>query len=102
MQIFNLNTMKAYPYEEREKNVFYKAEEFKTRIIELLPGEGIPECEMSSYVIFYVLEGEAEVAVNQEKAVVKKEQCLITEPATLSMKTDKGVKIMGIQIEGSE
>jgi mannose-6-phosphate isomerase-like protein (cupin superfamily) len=98
MQIFNLNTMKAYPYEEREKNVFYKAEKFKTRIIELSPGEGIPECEMSSHVMFYVLEGEAEVKVNQEKAVIKKEQCLIIEPATVSMKTDKGVKMMGIQI----
>ena len=55
MQIFNLNTMKASPYEERGKNVFYKAEKFKTRIIDLAAGEGIPECEMSSHVIFYVL-----------------------------------------------
>ncbi len=102
MQIFNLNTMKAYAYEEREKNVFYKADKFKTRIIELPPGGLIPECEMSSYVIFYVLEGEAEVAVNQEKAAIKKGQCIIIEPATVSMKTDKGLKMMGIQIEDSE
>jgi len=99
MQIFNPSTMKVCPYEEREKNVFYKTDKFKTRIIELPPGGGIPECEMSSHVIFYVLEGEAEVKVNQEKTIIKKEQCLITEPATVSMKADKGVKIMGIQIE---
>ena len=35
MQVFNLKTMKSYPYEDRHKNVFYKAKEFKTRIIEL-------------------------------------------------------------------
>ncbi len=98
MQIFDLKTIKAFPYEEREKNVFYKTEKFKTRIIALPPGGKMPECEMSASVIFYVLEGEAEVEVNQEKSALKKGQCLITEPATLSMKTNEGVKIVGIQI----
>ena len=35
MQVFNLKTIKSYPYEDRYKNAFYKANEFKTRIIEL-------------------------------------------------------------------
>ena len=35
MQVFNLKTMKSYPYEERDRNVFYKDKQFKTRIIEL-------------------------------------------------------------------
>ena len=43
----------------------------------------------------------AEARVNQEKAKIKKGQCLITEPATLSMETTDGAKIMGIQIERS-
>ena len=98
MQIFDLKAMVSYPYEERDKNVFYKAKEFKARIIELPQGGEIPTCEMASYVVFYVLEGEAEVKINQKKATIKEGQCLITEPATLSMKTKKGVKIMGIQI----
>ena len=98
MQLFNLKTMKSYPYEERDKNVFYKAKEFKARIIELPPGGEMPTCEMLSYVIFYVIKGTAEAKVNQEKIILKEGQCLITEPATLSMKTQEGVKIMGIQI----
>ncbi len=97
-QVFDLKAMVSYPYEERDKNVFYKAKEFKARIIELPPGGEIPTCEMTSHVIFYVLEGEAEVKVNLEKATIKEGQCLITEPATLSMKTEKGVRMMGIQI----
>ena len=98
MQLFNLKTMKSFPYEERDKNVFYKAKEFKARIIELPPGGEMPTCEMLSYVIFYVIKGTAEAKVNQEKIILKEGQCLITEPAILSMKTQDGVKMMGIQI----
>lgn len=98
MQLFNLKTMKSYLYEERDKNVFYKAKEFKARIIELPPGGEMSTCEMLSYVIFYVIKGTAEAKVNQEKIILKEGQCLITEPATLSMKTQDCVKMMGIQI----
>jgi quercetin dioxygenase-like cupin family protein len=98
MQLFNLRTMKSYPYEERDKNVFYKAKEFKVRIIELPSGGEMPTCEMLSYVIFYVIKGIAEAKVNQEKIILKEGQCLITEPAILSIKTQEGVKMMGIQI----
>ncbi|MBA7652137.1 hypothetical protein ES703_59966 [subsurface metagenome] len=98
MQVFNLKTMKSYPYEDRHKNVFYKAKEFKTRIIELPPDGEMPICKMVSFVIFYAIKGTAEVKVNQEKIILKEGQCLIVEPATLSMKTQNGVKMMGIQI----
>lgn len=96
--MFNLKTIKSYPYEDRHKNVLHKAKEFKTRIIELPPGEEMPTCEMASYVVFYVIRGTAEVEVNQQKTILKEGQCLITEPATLTMKTQNGVKMMSIQI----
>ena len=102
MKVFDLNEMTAAPYEQRGKNVFYQAKEFKTRIIELPPGGQMPTCEMASHVIFYVLDGEARVTVNSESVILKKNQCLITEPATISMQTDNGVKIMGIQIAEKE
>jgi len=98
IQVFDLKAMKAYPYEERDRNVFYKMREFKARIIELPAGGEMPTCEMASYVIFYVIEGAAEVRVNQEIINIKEGQCLITEPATLSIRTNDGVKIMGIQV----
>lgn len=98
MQIFNLDSLKTYPYSERDKNVFFKVDEFKTRIIKLLPGENIPECEMSSYVIFIVLEGNVEITVNTDKANLVKNQCLITEPSLISMKSRNGAKIIGIQV----
>ena len=98
MKVFDLDKIEAFPYEQREKNVFYQAKEFKTRIIELPPGGRMPTCEMASHVIFYVLGGEARVTVNSETVELKEKQCLITEPATLSMTTEKGVRLMGIQV----
>ena len=98
MKKFDLSNMTAFPYDQRDKNVFYQTKEFKTRIIELPPGGQMPICEMASYVIFYVLCGEANVVVNSEKVLIKKEQCLITEPATISMKTESGIRLMGIQV----
>jgi len=96
--IFDINQMAAFAYDQREKNVFYQTKEFKTRIIELPPGGEMPSCEMASYVIFYVLHGEARVTVNAETVGLKEKQCLITEPATISMKTESGTRLMGIQI----
>ena len=98
MKVFSLGEMKVFPYEQREKNVFFQTDEFKTRIIELPPGGEMPTCEMASHVIFYVLDGEVKVTVNSETAVLNEKHCLITEPATISMITESGARLMGIQI----
>jgi quercetin dioxygenase-like cupin family protein len=98
MEIFNLDSIESFPYKERDKNVFFKSKEFKTRIISLLPGEKIPECEMASYVIFIVLEGEVNVKVNKDEAILVKNQCLILEPSEISMQSINGARIVGIQI----
>ncbi|MBS3781513.1 MAG: cupin domain-containing protein [Candidatus Thermoplasmatota archaeon] len=95
MEIFDLKSME-------EKQEIYKEEEFKIRHIPLSEGEKIPPCEMPTYVIFYVLEGEAEVTVDDESVTLSKGKGLITEPATLSMETKEGVKILGIQISKGE
>jgi len=99
MKVFDLTEMKIFPYEDREKNVFYQAEGFKTRIIELPAGGKMPLCKMSEHVIFVVLDGEVTVEVNSEKMRLREKHCLVTEPADLSMQTQKGVRILGIQIE---
>ena len=98
MKVFDLNKLTSHPYEERDKNVFYQAKEFKTRIIELPPGGQMPVCEMESHVIFVVLDGEVIVTVNSETVTLKEKMCLVTEPATLSIKTVGSVRILGVQI----
>lgn len=98
MIVFDIKSAKSHPFEDRDKNVFYQAPEFKARIIQLPAGGEMPPCEMASYVVFCVVAGVAEVKVGQEVATIREGQCLITEPATLSMRTEDGVKMMGIQI----
>jgi len=98
MRIFDIRAMESHSYDKREKNVFYQTPQFKARIIELPAGGGMPTCEMASHVLFYVVRGEAEVQVNGEIAALREGQCLDTEPATISMKTKSGVRILGIQI----
>lgn len=55
-------------------------------------------CDMESYVMFYVISGSAQVTVNEETAELAAGQCLITEPATLSMTSEDGVRMMAVQI----
>ncbi|NPV02234.1 MAG: hypothetical protein HPY53_12735 [Brevinematales bacterium] len=99
MKIFPLNELPVFPYEERDKNVFFDTEKFKTRIIELESGGKLPDCRMKSHVIFYGISGEANVEVNGEKAVLKQGDCLISEPGDFSLKSENGVRILGIQIK---
>ncbi len=94
MQIFDLTEIK--PAQKAE--VFFEVDEFNMRIVRLSAGEEIPACEMSTYVIFAVLDGEAKATVDGEETGLQKGECLVTGPVTLSLKTKKGVKIMGIQV----
>jgi quercetin dioxygenase-like cupin family protein len=98
MRVFDLATMPSHPYAERHKNIFFQQDEFKARIIDLKAGGEMPTCQMESYVLFYVISGSAMVRVNDETAELAAGQCLITEPATLSMTSENGVRMMGVQI----
>ncbi|MCF7891034.1 hypothetical protein K9M78_07435 [Candidatus Bipolaricaulota bacterium] len=94
--------MKVLDLEELEPEegaeVFYEAEEFSGRVIELPTGGSMPPCEMDSYVIFYVIAGEATVSVDEEETGLSRGRCMITEPATLSLETEEGVRILGVQV----
>mgnify|MGYP000041235016 CR=1 FL=1 len=102
MNLFHLKEMKIFPYEERDKNVFFKSDKFKIRLIELAPGEKMPDCTMRENVIFYVLKGETTIQINDEKVIIKEGDCLISEPGNFSMISKNGVKILGIQIKNNE
>ncbi len=98
MEIFDLMKLKAEGYENRKVNVFFKNDLFKTRVIILKQGETIPECQMSDYVMFYVVKGEVLVKKNDKESILCENQVFITEPALLSMKANIESRLMGIQI----
>ena len=102
MKKFDIACMEAHEYDQRGKSVFYETPEFKMRVIDLAPGESLPQCKMASYVVFVCMEGEAEVVVVGEGMTVGRGQCLVTEPATIAMSTQVGARLLGIQIHGEE
>lgn len=58
----------------------------------------IPNCVMDTNVIFQIIEGKAKITVNDEENVLETGECLVTERATVSMETEEGARILGIQI----
>jgi quercetin dioxygenase-like cupin family protein len=98
MKIIDPRTVPAFPYAERQKNLLYRAEEFKMRIIELDKGGELPECEMRSYVIFSVISGEIEIRVDHQLSLLHEGNWLISEPALFSMKAIRASRLVGIQI----
>ena len=102
MKIFDFAKMSTKSYENRDKNVFFQNELFKTKTINLKEGESIPDCQMDCFVIFYVIKGEVLLRKNGHEATLKEKQVFITEPALLSMKSSSGAMLMGIQINTKE
>ena len=99
MEIFNLMDLASQGYENRQVNVFYQNDLFKTRVIVIEAGGKIPECQMDTYVMFYVVKGEVVLTKNDETAMLKENQVFITEPALLSMESVSGARLMGVQIK---
>ena len=100
MEIFDLNNILVHPFEERDRNVLFQNETFKVRLIRVDPGGEIPPCTMATNVLFCVLQGEGIITVNGKTNQVKSHSLIITNPATISMRSKDGMKLLGIQIVG--
>jgi len=98
MEIFDLNDSNVYPFEERDKNVLFQSRAFKVRLIQLEAGGEIPTCAMAMNVIFCVLRGKGIITVNDKTNQVKPHSLIIAPPATISMKSEQGMKLLGVQI----
>lgn len=77
--------------------MFYSSDGLKMRIIELGLGEAISPCEMAQHVISSVISGSADVTVDGETAHAMNGHCVATPPATVSMKSLEGARIMAVQ-----
>ncbi|HDR88202.1 MAG TPA: hypothetical protein ENN63_01055 [Bacteroidetes bacterium] len=100
--ILNISENSGMPYEKRNKNVLYQADEFKIRIIDLPENGSVPPCEMVTYVVFTVMQGEVIIMADGVPHHLSEKQSLVSEPAVFSMKSSKGAKLMGIQIKKRE
>ncbi|MCX6063518.1 MAG: hypothetical protein NTV26_04920 [Caldiserica bacterium] len=102
MEIFDLVNLESEAYERRQKNVFFQNDLFKTRVIDLKPGQKVPDCQMDCFVMFYVVKGKVLLRKNDESVTLKENQVLISEPALFSMETSDGARLMGVQIKTRE
>jgi len=98
IKIIDFNKITGLPYEKRNENVLYQTGDFKIRVIDLPVNGTIPECDMATHVVFYVIEGNVDIIVNGEEYILSEKQSLASEPAAFSMKANNGAKLMGIQI----
>ncbi len=98
MKRFDVASMIVHGRDEKEKNVLCATPEFKIRVVALGPGEGMPECEMTSYVVFVCIEGEAEIRAGEDRVTLFVGQAAVSEPAILSMQSKTGARLLGIQI----
>ncbi len=96
---FDLMNLKVEDVENEGSNVFFQNDVFKTRLIVLKAGASISPCQMHTFVIFFVVEGEVVLKRNEESSVLKQNQIFITEPALLSMQSITGARLLGIQIK---
>ena len=100
MEIFDLNDLSVYPFEERDKNVLFQSGTTKVRLIQLDAGGEIPPCAMAMNVIFCVLQGKGIITVNEKSNQVKPHSLIVAPPATISMKSEEAMRVLGIQIGG--
>lgn len=99
VKFFDFNKLSGLSYEERHKNVLYETDEFKIRIVDLPENESLPECDMATHVILVVLQGHVDVTIYGVVHHLSEKQSLVSEPALFSMHSQKGAKLMGIQIK---
>lgn len=102
MRIFDTVMKEPKPDTGKRTVVLHQASNFKIRVIELSAGGNIPPCEMAYSVIFYVLSGSADITVDGDTASVEEGQGIVSVPATISMASKSGTRLLGIQIHKSK
>jgi len=98
-KLYDTRHLDLNPDGKGKTNVLHQAANFKIRVIELSQGESIPPCEMSMTVIFQVLSGAVDITVNGETNALVEGQGIVSDPATISMATSAGARLLGIQID---
>jgi len=102
MRIFDTDIVGSMDLSSKRTEVLHQASTFKIRIIILPPGGIISPCMMTATVIFHVISGAVDITSDGEMVSIKEGQGVVSEPATISMVSTNGVKLLGIQIETSK
>lgn len=98
MNIFDLTKQELDCGQDGSCKVFYENDLFNARVIVLAAGQKMPECQVKAYVMFYVVKGDVLLKRNDETVSLGENHLFITEPAVLSLQSELGARLMGIQV----
>jgi len=98
MNIIDIKELSVAGYEKRALNVFFENAFGKARSIVLEPNGSIPSCKMEWHVLFSVVEGEVVIQSDGASFPLHEGQVFSSEPTTLSMTSEKGARLLGVQI----
>ena len=71
MHKVDIGTMALQTEKGPAKEVFYDAGGLKAQVMRLQAGQIIPPCKMEKDVLFYIIRGEGEIIVDQERETLK-------------------------------
>ncbi|OIO73707.1 MAG: hypothetical protein AUJ85_07300 [Elusimicrobia bacterium CG1_02_37_114] len=95
----DINKLIKYSDDKPQKEIFYDSGGLKAQVVCLKAGQIIPPCKMTNDVLFYIIEGNGEITVDNKKealfagvsVIVSKE----AESRSISAKID--MVILGVQ-----
>lgn len=90
-----LKTLVVFSSEGPAKNVFYDQGNIKAHLVCLKAGQVIPPCKMGNDVLFYVIQGDGEISVDNEKEALFAGVSVIVpkkaESRSINAKTDMAI-----------
>ena len=98
----NVKKLISFSQQEPYKEIFYDHGNLKAQVVGLKVGQIIPPCKMNNDVLFYVIEGEGEITVDNEKESLFPGISVVVPKAagsrSISAKTD--MVILAVQVKG--
>ena len=99
LKTYDLKDAAEFKKEEIFKKVFLEHGHLKVQITCLSAGQQIPPCKMEHDVLFYVIEGEGTIIVdNDEKVLVTSQAAFVPKEAeSRSIKAKTNMNILAVQ-----
>ncbi len=98
----DINKLVKYSEEGPAKKIFYDRGNLKAQVVCLKAGQIIPPCKMTNDVLFYIVEGEGEITVDNKKEELKSRMSVVVpkeaESRSICAKTD--MVILAVQGKG--
>ncbi|MBU2567873.1 MAG: hypothetical protein ABIJ16_05875 [Bacteroidota bacterium] len=99
MDKFEINKFVKFSEDGPSKEIFYNKGDLKAQILCMKAGQTIPPCKMNNDVLFYTVEGEGEITVDDRKEVLLPGVSVIIpkEAESRSMYARTDMVILGVQ-----